>query len=295
MRKTILISILLIITAIIYYTGFYVAQPYGASYNRVQNALAQYDSISAITLGNSHSGSIDWQSVEFPGKGYNLHDGFFDIFEMLYVAEVVIPKLTSVEYVFIAVPYYFFEFDNGAVDDTYQNSFRQRTYFMAPRMELINNDWENYFMARVAPIARADHWKGVLAPPVLNLLDSIIIERPIVAGITSESYLKKHGQSRTDQNERQSSEMTEGHPGLIEDAKQSFTELLELFSANKVTVILYTPPYHRYYMNILIKRSSTEINKRLMRFSPLIRLPIWIFPMTSDFPQMTVYLPIPTI
>lgn len=255
--------IFIIITIIVYYIGFTVDQPYEQSYNKYRKAIENSNQIKAITLGNSHAGSIDWESLGFEKSGMSMHGGFYDIFEMYYVAKNVIPKMDSLRYVFISVPYYFFSFDNGAFDDSYQNSFRQRTYFMVPKFELINNDIRNYFQARIAPIARPDKWKGVIAPPVLNLFEDIIITRPIESNPAPTDYIKRHAKSRTEQNYRQVENMRKGHPNLEQDAYHRFIALLELFKKHNIKAILFRPSYH-YLFQTQSNQEMISLNDSLL-------------------------------
>lgn len=239
--------LLIFITLGVWRIGFEISQPYGAFQKKVVRAIESGNTIKAITLGNSHGGSIDWENLGFQDSGYYLHGGFFDVFEMHYVAESVLLKMDSLRYVFIPIPYYFFQFDNGAMDDNYQNSFRQRTYFATPKLQLINGDWRNFISAHTAPIVRPDHWKGVIAPFFLSWFEPYITFRPIVEVPATELKLETHSTGRTQQHVRQTSEMMENHPNLFEDSRATFQEILALLKENGVTPVLFTPPYHTYY------------------------------------------------
>lgn len=256
-RPLAFIGLFMLIGFGIYQIGFTIDQPYEATYNQVQRAISGADTITALTLGNSHSASVDFESLGIKG-GYHLHAGFMDIFEIHHLSKYIIPKLPKLKYVFIAVPYYFFDFDNAAYLDAYQLSFRKRTYFMTPQFSLIGNDWENLLSAKLSPIIRPDHWKGVFAELLKNQLDKIAVLRPVEASKVDSAFLKKHAIGRVKQNETQVDTMLYSKPDLAGRSARKLKELIHFFKENHVTPIFYTPSYHSYYSN----RFSKEIKIR---------------------------------
>lgn len=262
-RISAFMGLFLLIALCVYHIGFTINQPYEATYKQVQRAISGADTITALTLGNSHSASVDFESLGIKG-GYYVHAGFMDVFELHHLSKYLIPQLPQLKYVFIAVPYYFFEFDNAAYVDAYQLSFRKRTYFMTPQFSLIGNDWENLLSAKMSPIIRPDHWKGVFAELLKNQLGKIAVLRPVEASKVDTAFLKKHAMGRVKQNETQVDTMLYSKPDLASRSAHELKEWIHLLKENHITPIFYTPSYHSYYSNRFSKEIKTR-NLELMR------------------------------
>lgn len=254
-----------VLAAILYRISFRTSEPYEGVYSKVQQAAALSDSLVAITLGNSHAGSIDFEVLGFRSSAYSLHGGFFDPFEIAYLGNYVIPQLEKLEIIFIPIPHYFFFFDNGAMpEDAYQTSFRRRTYFMTPQWKLITDDPKNLLAAKFSPLFRPDKWKGVIAPVFEKLLSERITKRPITPSLVNKKRLEEHARGRTEQQLRQVSTMTANHDHLSQEAYQTMLELIELLVNRGIEVVLFTPSYYEAYDRLYTFDHRAE-NRKLLR------------------------------
>lgn len=256
----------------IYWVGFTQDQPYEGTYNQVQELIQKKDSVFYLTMGNSHAASVDFSAMGLKG-GYDLSAGFMDVFELYHLAHYLIPELPKLKQVYIPISYYFFQFDNAGFEDEYQLSFRKRTYFMTPQISLIDEDPLNLFQAKMSPITRPDHWRGVWVNLLKGNLSKIAVLRPSKEPEPSNDFLLKHAKGRVKQNKKQAQEMLKSRPELLNDSQIKFEQLLEFFKSRKVQPFFYTPSYHQFYterFDSTIKNNSLEIIQQLKKEHQLI-------------------------
>ncbi|MEM7035042.1 MAG: hypothetical protein AAF629_36220, partial [Chloroflexota bacterium] len=120
--------------------------------------------VEAITLGNSHSTAIDFQTLEL--SGHHLWRPASDLFETQYMLESWLPKLPNVKVAFIVVYYESFHLENFFFPGIEQS--RRVLYSGTPTWSAINDDLNNFALGklnRLFPIihlARPDHGHTIL-------------------------------------------------------------------------------------------------------------------------------------
>ena len=223
---------------------------------RVLELQAGADQVKAVTLGNSHSDSIDYSVLGIEGK--SLAFAAADLFEIEKYAAYQEENLPGLQTVFIAISYYSFVRDNAELESL--RSRRIRFYSMVPVSSPIQGDFPNFLLGRlesythVMSVARSDNWKGVwqglFYGPSLEPFPYDGVETLSEWGECSHysnEQLDAHALEIAGRNVSSSMEMAAAHPGLEQDAFDALSRTIERLQSRGIHVILFTPPYYRSY------------------------------------------------
>ena len=235
---------------------------------RVAKLLAKRDRIEAVTLGNSHSDSINYSVLGIEGQ--SLAFPAADLFEIEKYAASLENKLPTLKIVFIAISYYSFSRDNATFEPF--RTRRSRFYSMVPTWSPIQEDLSLFLLGKldtithIMSVIRSDSWQGVwvgLANDAteVNPFPYDGVRTDSVWGVCShytEGQLETHAEDTARRNVTSSRQMADAHPGLVKDASDALARTIERLQKKGVRVILYTPTYYQRY-NMLFAEQGSDI------------------------------------
>lgn len=229
------------------------------------------DRIEAITLGSSHSESVDYSVLGIEGQ--SLAFAAADLFEIEKYAVYLDGRLPNLKTVYIAVSYYSFSWDNAVAES--DSPRRIKFYSMVPVQTPIQGDFTNFLLGKleafthVLSVIRSDNWRGVW----LVLLSGALPEDPFpYDGIQTSSawgqcnhytseQLDEHARYVAGRNVSSSRKMAEEHPNLEEDSFDALARTIERLQSRGLRVVLYTPPYHEKYNQYFAKEGIDMIDR----------------------------------
>jgi hypothetical protein len=235
---------------------------------------ARNDRIEAITLGNSHSDSIDYSVLGIEGQ--SLAFAAADLFEIEKYVVFLDNKLPNLKTAFITISYYSFSRDNATFESL--RSRRIGFYSMVPVWTPIQGDLFNFLLGRlesythVMSVIRSDSWQGVwlgLLTPTLQT-DPFHYDGIHTTSVWGECFhytaeqLDTHAREIAGRNVSSSIQMASAHPGLEQDDFDALARTIERLQSRGVRVILFTPTYHEKYNAYFAEGGSSIIsNMRL--------------------------------
>ena len=230
------------------------------------NLILHKDKIQALSVGNSHSGSIDFDTLGIEGQF--LTRAGADLFEVERHIASVEDSLPALKTVFIALSYYSFSRDNATLDNL--KTVRIELYAALPVWKPVNGDEGNLVLgklhkvSRLMSVVRPDHWHDIF----LNERGfSVLFDSPTELNIVSQEqsnpcpYLtpekqESHAREIAGKNVVSSRAMAASHPGLAEDTFEALGKTIERLRAKGIEVILYTPPYYEAYTSHFMAQGS---------------------------------------
>ena len=236
---------------------------------RLANLQARKDRIESVTLGNSHSDSIDYSVLGIEGQ--SLAFAAADLFEIERYASSLENKLPKLKIVFIAISYYSFSRDNATFEP-----FRTRRigfYSMVPTWSPIQGDLPDFLLGKldayshITSVVRSDNWQGVWN----KLANDAPAPDPFVYdGVRTDSVwgnclhytekqLETHAKEIAERNVSSSTQMANAHPGLVQDAFDALARTIEQLHSRGIQVILFTPTYHQKYNRFFAEQGSDII------------------------------------
>ncbi len=241
---------------------------------KVANLQVKRDRIEAVTLGNSHSDSINYSVLEIEGQ--SLAFAAADLFEIESYGISLENKLPTLKTVFITISYYSFSRDNATFEP-----FRTRRigfYSMAPTWSPIHGDLLIFLLGKldaithIMSVVRSDSWKGVwigLAndTPAVDSFPYDGVRTDSVWGDCfhyTEEQLETHAKEIARRNVSSSRQMANAHPGLVQDASDALARTIERFHSRGIQVILFTPPYYQKY-NLFFAEQGSDIIEDMRR------------------------------
>jgi len=263
------------------------------------NLRAKNELIEAITLGNSHSDSIDYSVLGIEGQ--SLAYAAADLFEIEKSVVSLDDKLPNLNIAFITISYYSFSRDNAKFESL--RSRRVRFYSMVPIWSPIRGDFSNFLMGKleaythIMSVVRSDSWKGVwlglLAnTPPTNPFPYDGVHTTSVWGECSHytaEQLDAHAWEITGRNVSSSIQMAGAHPGLEQDSFDALARTIERLQSRGVRVILYTPAYHEKYNTYFAEGGSYMIEHMRLAVGNLQQTYGVEYYDFSDDPELTIY------
>ena len=224
---------------------------------RREKLLARQDTIEAVTLGNSHSDSLDYSVLGIDGQ--SLAFAAADLFEIEKYAMVLEDGLPDLKTVFIAVSYYSFSWDNAAFEP--YRTRRIRYYSMVPVWSPIRGDMSDFLLGKLESNThmmsevRSDNWFGVWTglvgdTPSTNSssYDGILTNSAwgTCPHYTAEQ-LEPHALRTAKRNVSDALRMATIHPHLEQDAYEALARTIEALQSKGIQTILFTPTYYEKY------------------------------------------------
>lgn len=212
--------------------------------------MERKQAIQAITIGNSHSDSINFEVLGLTGQ--SLARVSADLFEGERYIDSIVDELGALQTVFIPLSYYSFSIDNATQART--RMLRIDLYSMLPTWVPIAGDSTNLILGKVhrftnvMDVARPDHWQEVITrlPRLRDLEDPTLTEADTCSPLT-QAEIETHVEAVAYRNQVAAYEMASAHPHLVEDALAAAGKTIERLQAKGIAVILFTPPYYDSY------------------------------------------------
>jgi hypothetical protein len=132
---------------------------YPAGRKRAELRRARGGEVEVVAAGNSHSRAIDFEAMGL--RGFHLWSGGEDPLETEYVLRDALPELPRLRHALVTVSPESLGLDNGAATRPDRSDMRRAMYARTRVLGPLPGDVKNYVHAKLAPVARQDHWRGV--------------------------------------------------------------------------------------------------------------------------------------
>jgi hypothetical protein len=249
---------------------------------RLQRLLRYSDRIEALSVGNSHSLSVDMKAMDL--SGFHMWMRGQDLFEVESLLAYLLPRLPKLNTVFFTVSFSSFHRDNGACTDAERGMVRSLFYASSPHLGMIGYDPLNYFKGLMTHgLVTADHWQPVLGAlerrlqghekPKRQYLDMMSADGQLSIGGTkdqparSHSWLVKEAATRTlPLHQRLQDNMFENNPNLETDAVACMERIIALLKQYHVRAIFFTPPYYPAYTQGVEAATREAMQAHMTRF-----------------------------
>lgn len=266
---------------------------------RLERLQARQDMIEAVTLGNSHSDSVDYSVLGMEGQ--SLAFAAADLFEIEKYAVYLNGELPHLKTVFIAISYYSFSWDNAAFEP--YRTRRIRYYSMVPMWSPIRGDAPDYILGKLESLThlmsevRSDNWLGVWQGVAGNPASGAAFEYDGVSttsrwGICphyTAEQLEPHSQRTARGNVSDALRMAAVHPGLEQDAYDALSRTIEGLQAKGIRVILFTPTYYERYTEYFLEDGSGILENMQSRIDSLRQTyQVEYYDMSND-PEVRMY------
>jgi len=238
---------------------------------RLERLRARQDVIEAVTLGNSHSDSLDYSVLGIEGQSMAI--GAADLFEIEKYALYLGDELPNLRTVFIAISYFSFRWDNATIEP--YRTRRIRYYSMTPIGSPIRGDLPDYVFGKLESIThmmsevRSDNWLGVWE----GLKGDVSANTPDYDGVLTTSawgtcphytreQLESHALITATAYVSTADRMASVHPGLEQDAYEALARTVEGLQSRGIQVILFTPTYYEKYTDYFEQDGSRILEVR---------------------------------
>ena len=248
-----------------------VAPVYPDVSRRMELLEQQADDIEMITVGNSHSIGIDFQTLGV--KGFHLWRPAGDLFETKYVVENVIPQLSNARCVLLPASYFLLRRDNAATVTTNHSERRRELYATTNHFDFLDGDFKRFVEAKLTPIARPDHWKGVVEalagrpPDHLPVREDGVIVYFGDTDTLSEASLEAHAKEVAQEYLDLQNEMEAHHTTLVQDTYDALEEISQYLQRRGLQLVLFTPPYYVEHTRQFDSATTEQMKKMVRRFS----------------------------
>ncbi len=270
LKAALFLSIGFVLAALLAYTANAVrpdsvSNDYADYQLQVRQLQEQTDEIEALSVGNSHSLAIDFETLG--QRGYHLWRPSGDLFEAHYQLEALLPSLPNVHTVYISTSYSLFRWDNGA--DPEREFIRQEMYSILPASAPLPGDLDNFMLGKFRSVfpfdylIRADHWKNVfrgllVRPDGPQQADRIrretdgqtVSTRFAECTLLRDEELAEAAEIDVATYQGRMSTMAAGNTHLQRDTYRTAVELIRLLQERDIRVVFYTPPYYESYVEL---------------------------------------------
>lgn len=258
-----LLGALASVGALLFLLSETVAPVYPEVHEREAMRQAQADTIGFVTLGHSHNRAVLFDSLKPDGSslaGFHLWRSSRDPFETRWAFEQERPKLPRLRAVFVAVAPY--AWDNTQIAASARDR-RRELYALHTSAGRWHQDIGLRVHARLAPLMRGDHWKGVVYGIAGRPLDfqvepnGWIDDRPrdtVRDAATLDSIAVLTVEAHVDVDARAQA----ADPALCERAAAALAAIPDIAGA-PVRVVFYTPPYWPAYGTGLPAASTCDL------------------------------------
>jgi hypothetical protein len=249
-RAILFLSVWILLLMMLVGVGEHVAPVYGYMTERRALIKTHSSEIQAVSLGSSHAKAIDFTPLGI--NGFHLSRGGSDLHETAFLAREVLPSLPAVKCMFISVSPHSIHGDNGAAISRDRLGSRRELYSGSTSTAYIEGDRNVFFLSKLAPLLREDHWGGVLAAFVglrpARVTDNGALEAQKAAPALTGKALNEHGERSARHHEALIEEVLRVKPSAKNGGYYALDALLGDLSASGITVVLYTSPLHHSYL-----------------------------------------------
>jgi hypothetical protein len=250
---------------------------YGEMAARMEIFHARAPRVQAISVGNSHSRALDFAALGM--DGVHFWEGGEDAFEAVYLARYTARRAPRLKYVLFTASYGVERLDHAYVTRKDVTGLRRQIYARTSGARFIPGDGPLWLSARFAPIARPDHWHGVITrlhrPPrtIRMTPDGVVYEAPRPP--LSPDSLVAHATRRAAYQDSLGDETVQNDSTTPTRALAGMETLARELQEKGVTLVLYTPPYHEAFLRQLAPGTADGTRRAL---APLLRHPnvVWM-------------------
>jgi len=250
---------------------------YPRMHAKVSLVHARAARLEAVTVGNSHNRAVDFAALGV--RGVHLWEGGQDVLEAVYLARYAVRHAPRLRYVLLPASFDLDRLDNRAVTSVDRSSRRREVYVRAPSFRFIPGDRDLWVSARMSPIARPDHWAGVMLrlrrpPPDPGLGRDGELLLPPRPPLSADSLARLAAA-------RAALHRAEGDESMARDsttparAAAALRTLARELDARGAILVLYAPPYHAEYLRHL---PAGAAERRRRSLAPLLSEPnvVWL-------------------
>ena len=227
------------------------------------NQFAQFDQTSTqpvvLTVGNSHSGALDFPTLGL--NGYHLWLPGGDNFETAHILEHALSKHPSIQYVFVNLTYYTFHHDNATLEEHAPR--RKWIYSTAQTSSFIQGDFFRFVIGKWNRTVPTDTLISADSRAVLNVLlkrapinnsypplapDGQLLKQAYVQCEHPNSYeaAMKHSERIAARHHEVAAAATRNN-AIIANSSAAIEQLITTAQENNIQLIFYTPPYFSGY------------------------------------------------
>ncbi|HEX7242280.1 MAG TPA: hypothetical protein VF263_18480 [Longimicrobiaceae bacterium] len=261
-RAALFLALGLVPLGALYLVSESVSPVYADQKLRVRFLEESADSLEALAVGNSHNLAIDFDALGM--RGFHIWQGGTDPFELEYQLRYLMPRVPRVRTVLIPASYFLFVSDNAALVTEDRSDLRRSFYAAQPQPRWIAGDFTHFLEAHAAPVARPDHWLGVVKGLATGQRVGVPTERsycrPVL--LTADS-LAKDAAKRLELHRGLYTEMSQNHPRLADDAQAALARAVDGLRERGVRVVFFTPPYYHLYERGFDPRVRDDMRRRM--------------------------------
>ena len=227
--------------------------------------------VEALSIGNSHSGAVDFNTLKFNGIHY--WDAAEDIYETRYKLQYLLKHYKKLKKIFIPISPYLPLQNNAEV-------FYHAQYHPRIRLHVSTNSWKplqykfNYLLlGKLSPVLRYDHW--AFLPKMISGISDFQVSDPRLESVEDNGFLKfkyseiasvKMLENACSYNVREHKRLLVGND-FIELFFTELENIIMLLKENKIQLILYTPPYYQYYNHLTRELEGANSIERIAEFA----------------------------
>jgi hypothetical protein len=205
--------------------------------------------VEAVTVGNSHNRAIDFEALGVPGV--HMWNPGQDIFEAGFLARYSTGEAVRLRYVLLPISFGIQRIDHAVVANRDNTGRRRELYARVPLLRPIQGDFKLWISGAIAPVARGDHWLGVVArvnrPRRSVRLTADGTRVYLVADPLSTESLIQNAFARSSAHRAAADATVAADPSTPRRVVAELNETARRLRDRNIKLILYTPPYHETY------------------------------------------------
>ncbi len=204
--------------------------------------------VEVVTVGNSHSRAVSFAALRMPGVHFWL-DGQ-DAFEAGFLARYAAERAPRLRYVLLSASYDFNYHENTMAGSVDRSGPRREIYGRTPTLGYLPGDFSLWAGAKVAPVVRPDHWRGVarrLLRPSVRVRGPVTGWDDAPSPVPSDEALARYGLMRATQQRDGKREAIALDPAISGRVVGSLERLARELRGRGIHLVLYTPPYHESF------------------------------------------------
>lgn len=215
---------------------------------RRELARVRATELEAVSLGNSHAGAIDFETLDM--KGLHLWNPGGDLHEAAFILGEMLPRLPAARCVMVGLSPYMLAADNAVA----RRDIRYQIYARTLSLRHLEGDIGHWLGGKLSPVARTDNWKGVLrsfrVPRSEFEIDGLLIRADSIATLPPDS-LAQHARSRAMLHRGFATDALAARPETPQRSIARLEEIVGLAAARGIGVVLFTPPYTPAFLDAL--------------------------------------------
>lgn len=207
-----------------------------------------------LVVGSSHAAILTSETLGVPTL--NLFTCGADAFEMAYLSDYAISKVSTLRLAIVVISPFSFMRDYALHDMLLGEGLSQRRvelYGQYPQWRIISGDYGNFLAGKLYPLITHDHWSRLFWSTTASFLPD---ESPEAA------TLSEVGKGRARMISEEYEAFSAVYDGDMEErTKTALLNLIGLLRTTGMEVVLFTPPYWHAYTSALDERILAGMNR----------------------------------